>query len=439
MAVTVPFRKIDLEQASVVEDPFLTAIVQQGRQVENAPSWLQAQQQQATDWVSRLRMPTKKDEDWRFIDLSELVGQDWIRNGSVSIDQTNIPTVEEAATRLVFVNGVYQAELSSVALTDGVYAGSITGLSENLPLQKYLAQGHGSQDVFTALNTASFEDAAVVWVAKNTVAQPIHLEFVSQAADRASVSHPRLVVVAETGAKVSLVEEYWGSGEQTYFTNAVSEIFVEANAEVNHIRIQQESINSFHMGKTAVAQAKDSRYKLKEINLGARVSRHNPEILQQGEQTTTVLDALTAIANKQEADTHSIIALSQPHGTTEQLHKCIIGDRAHAIFNGKVYVPQAAQNTSAAQLNRNLLLAPNARVDTKPELQITADNVKCSHGATVSQLEAEELFYLRSRGLNESQSRRLLVDAFASEIVDKIELASVQTRLKGAIAIINRN
>jgi Fe-S cluster assembly protein SufD len=219
-----------------------------------------------------------------------------------------------------------------------------------------------------------------------------------------------------------------------YFTNAVTEIWVQDNAQVKHNRIQQESENGFHIAKNAIAQARDSRYTCNEINLGGKLYRNNLDIFQTGEQTTTHLNGLVAISGEQVSDTHSAIFLTKPHGTTDQLHKCIIDGSAHAVFNGKVFVPKAAQLTNAAQLNRNLLLSPRARVNTKPELQITADNVKCSHGATVSQLEADEVFYLRSRGLTEADSRRLLVDAFAAEILECISIESLRQTLTQLIA-----
>ncbi|MGL4883828.1 MAG: Fe-S cluster assembly protein SufD, partial [Waterburya sp.] len=244
-------------------------------------------------------------------------------------------------------------------------------------------------------------------------------------------AQPRTLVVAEVGASITLLEEYTGQGK--YFTNAVTEIYVQPNARINHTRLQQESDNSFHIGKTAVSQARDSHYTINEVNLGAKLFRHNPEVLQQGEQTETNLNGLAVATGEQTSDTHSIIALTKPHGTTDQLHKCIVSDRAHTIFNGKVFVPKEAQLTDATQLNRNLLLSSKARVDTKPELQITADNVKCAHGATVSQLEAEEIFYLRSRGLSEADANQLLIDAFAAEIVDRIPLESLRIKITQAI------
>ena len=204
-------------------------------------------------------------------------------------------------------------------------------------------------------------------------------------------------------------------------------------AQINHTRLQQESNTAYHIGKTAVSQQRDSRYTLTEINLGGKLSRHTPEVYQQGEQTETYLNGLTVAKDEQTADTHSVIQLNHPHGTTDQLHKCIVSDRAHSVFNGKVFVPKPAQLTDASQLNRNLLLSPKARVDTKPELQITADNVKCSHGATVSQLEADEIFYLRSRGLTEDDARQLLIDAFVAEIIERIPVQSVRENIQSSI------
>jgi Fe-S cluster assembly protein SufD len=198
---------------------------------------------------------------------------------------------------------------------------------------------------------------------------------------------------------------------------------------VSHNRIVREGAAAFHVGKTAVTQARYSRYHCNAVTVGGKISRHNLEILQTGEQTETTLNGLTVIADNQLADTHSAISLNHPHGVSKQLHKCIIGDRAHGVFNGKVFVPKLAQLTDASQLNRNLLLSSKARVDTKPQLEITADNVKCAHGATVSQLEDDEIFYLQSRGIDENDARKLLVNAFAAEIINLIPISSLREKL----------
>ena len=435
MAVQIPFATISkLEEAGIVEDNWLMGLLRQTSLTEAEPNWLKDTRQQATNWVSRLRVPTKKDEEWRFTDLSALVEKNFVTAQPIeTFDGTSSQIQETENNRLVFVNGKYTTELSDVSgLPEGVYIGNLNQLPEKYAAQNYFAQHHNNQAVFTALNTASCEDVAVIWVGKNIILEtPVQLVFISQAGEKASFSQPRALVVAETGANLSLIEEYSGTGE--YFTNAVTEIWIEENAGINHTRLQQESDLSFHIATTAVTQARNSRYTLTELNCGGRLSRHNPEILQQGEQTETYLNGLTIATGEQTADTHSIVALTKPHGTTDQLHKCIVSDRAHSVFNGKVFVPKEAQLTNAAQLNRNLLLSPKARVDTKPELQITADNVKCSHGATVSQLEADQIFYLRSRGLTEEDSRNLLIDAFAAEIIDRLPNKSLQERINQII------
>ncbi len=432
MAVQIPFAK-SIESPnypSAIADPWLTNLLEQSRLDRDEPQWLNKVRQPAKAWVLSSRIPSKKDEDWRFIDLSSLLATNFVaaqQPARETIDFSPLP--ETKSSCVVFVNGIYNRALSDLSgLPEGIFVGNLAQLPASYSASTYFAQQHGAEDVFTALNTAGCEDVAAIWVSKNVVVDsPIQLVFISSTTDAASFTQPRTLVVAEAGASVSLIEEYRGSG--TYFTNAVTEICLQANAQVNHTRLQQESAASFHIGKTAVAQERDSRYTIKEINFGGKIYRHNPEILQQGEQTTTNLYGLTVATEEQVADTHSIVALTKPYGTTDQLHKCIVSDRAHSIFNGKVFVPKTAQLTDANQLNRNLLLSSKARVDTKPELQITADNVKCAHGATVSQLEAEEIFYLRSRGLSEADANQLLIDAFAAEICTHITEKSLQEKI----------
>ncbi len=401
-----------------------------------AAEFIQALRQQAA-WVSsKLSLPSKKDEDWRFTDLSELYKIDFQNASEVQLtsEVVNPFILEEAShSRLTFVNGVYSTTLSETsALPDSVYVGNLANLSDvqQAQIAQYLGRHEGATEPFTVLNTAGLTDVAVVWAKPNTVVEiPIHLLFLT-AAKTPSFIQPRILVVTERGAILNLVEDYGFITQNCpYLTNTVTEIWLQENAQVNHTRVQRESEDGFHIAKSAIAQARHSRYTINEVSLGAKLYRHTLHIDQTGEQTETTLNGLTAIAGVQVSDTHSAVHLNHPHGTTNQLHKCIVDGSAHAVFNGKIFVPKAAQLTNAAQLNRNLLLSPKARVNTKPELQITADNVKCSHGATVSQLEADELFYLRSRGLTEDDARHLLLDAFAAEILDKLPLASLCQQL----------
>jgi len=431
MAVKLPLVNVSqVDLNPVVEDIFFAGLLEQCQVNETAPQWLRDIRQQAKNWLSHLSVPTRKDEDWRFIDLSSLTQGKFVVSQDTKAVYESLPETKHSC--LVFVNGIYSSKLSDVSgLPKGVYVGSLANLPTDYDAAKYFA-GQPGADAFTALNTAGGNDVAVVWANKNAVMEtPIHLVFIADGESQSCFAQPRTLIVGETNSSISLIEEYFGKGE--YFTNAVTEVYLNSNSRVNHTRLQQESDSSYHIGKTAVSQERDSHYTLNEINLGAKLLRHNPEVWQQGEQTEINLNGLTVATGEQTSDSHSIIALSKPHGITNQLHKCIVSDRAHTVFNGKVFVPKEAQLTDATQLNRNLMLSPKARVDTKPELQITADNVKCAHGATVSQLEAEEIFYLRSRGLSEDDANQLLIDAFAADIVDRIPLESLRGKITQTI------
>jgi Fe-S cluster assembly protein SufD len=389
--------------------------------------------------VQELALPSTKDEEWRFTDLTPLLQTQFTKLDVNAVCVSNPLRIapEAAAQYLQVVNGHISPLPDGVVIHDlpsGLWVGSLAvALSRTdlaTKLQAHLAQMAGGEEVFTALNTASFTDVALIWVPKNLIAEtPVHIVFTSTAAQHPHLIHPRCLVIAEAGSRLTFLEEYESSGSGQVLTNAVTEIWLQDNAQVSHTRIQREHLGAFHIGKTAVSQARDSRYICNAISLGAQLSRHHLEVYQAGEQTETTLNGLTVIAGEQVADTHSLLSHAYPYGTSQQLHKCIVSDRAHAIFNGKVSVPQAAQLTNASQLSRNLLLSPRARVDTKPQLEIVADNVKCAHGATVSQLENDEIFYLQSRGLDRDSASRLLVNAFAMDILNRIPIASVRSQL----------
>lgn len=437
------------QEIEIKADRYLAELVKHSKTQKAVVNWVQELRDSAVKLLAVERMPNKRDEEWRFTDISPLLEVDFQPAVEIKLDRGEIDRFilpEATDSRLVFVNGFYAPELSNISgLPTGIYVGNLSNLPEvyNTKITQYLAQQEDSTEVFTALNTAGLTDVAVIWSEPNVVVEkPIHLLFLSVIAESPQSIQPRTLLVAQSNSSLQLIENYASiaSGcsdtpsNRPYFNNTVTEIWLEENAQVNHSRIQRESGDAFHIGKSSISQSKDSRYTCTEINFGAKLFRHNLEIWQTGEQTATYLNGLSAISNEQLSDTHSAVHLSKPYGTTNQLHKCIVDGAARAVFNGKVFVPKTAQLTNAAQLNRNLLLSPKARIDTKPQLQITADNVKCSHGATVSQLEADELFYLRSRGLTENDARHLLIDAFAAEILDRLLVESLRQRLTQCIA-----
>lgn len=401
--------------------------------------WLKQTQDQAAAIAAELAIPSTRDEAWRFTDLTPMLQHEWqVAAADQPLEACDTLVIPEAKTRLVFMNGVFHPGLSQVeGLPDGAFVGNLSQLSQaqTTIVTAQLGKQNGAAEVFTALNTASFVDSAIVHIPRNSaIDQPIHLVFLSRTGGNPTIAHPRCLVIVESGAQITLVEEHTSADKHDpYCTNAVTEIYINDNARVNHTRVQWESEMSYHIGKTAVSQGRGSQYINTAIDLGAAISRHNLEVHQTGEQADTQLYGLSLLDGSRTADTHSLTTFSQPHGTAKQLHKCIADDRSHGVFNGTVLVPKAAQETDAAQLSRNLLLSDQARIDTKPELEIVADNVKCAHGATVSQLEDDEIFYLQSRGIAADEARKLLKFAFAIEVIQKIPVASLRNALTDAM------
>jgi Fe-S cluster assembly protein SufD len=410
---------------------YLTRLLTGQPQLPASPlAWLNRLRARAVDRVGALTVPTTRDEEWRFTDLSPLTKQSFqpVR-WAPALDGAAIErfVLPEAAARLVFVDGVYAPRLSfndtgfqvgNLAAQHGAHADAHLGR---------LAEFEGN--VFTALNTAFLHDGAFVAVPRDvSAAAPVHLLFV--ATQPAAASYPRCLVVAESGSAVTVVEDFVALQDCAYFAGAVSEIAIAGSASVTHVRVQRESPAAFHIANCAVALGASSRYRSVSVALGARISRHNLNVTQSAPGAECTMDGLALISGEQLADTHTLIDHAQAHGVSRQLHKCIVDGAAHAVFNGKIMVRPGAQRTDSSQSSRNLLLTAKARVDTKPQLEIFADDVKCAHGATVGQLEAEEVFYLRSRGLSDAAARDLLTYAFGAEIIDRIPVATLKRKLE---------
>jgi Fe-S cluster assembly protein SufD len=400
--------------------------------------WLHALRADALERANALAVPTTRDEDWRFTDLSPLYRSTFQRAeapAGISAAQIAGWTVPEAGSRLVFLDGHFVPGLSDLHPKAGVtvtpLAAAVAG-SDPL-LGEHLARYAGFRDEpFVAVNTAWLQDGALVTVARNHAARrPVHLLFVSTRAEAAS--YPRLLVVAQPGSECTLIEDFVSLHEGAYLTNAVAEIAVAANAGVRHVRLQREAKAAFHIGACSVRLERDSRFESVAVALGARISRYNLNVTQTGEGAECQLDGLALIESRQLADTHTCLDHTRPDGRSRQMHKCIVGGAAHAVFNGRIVVRPGAQRTASAQQSRNLLLSDKAHVDTKPQLEIFADDVKCAHGAAIGQLDAEHVFYLKSRGLSEATARDLLTFAFATEVVARIPVPSLVKRLEEAV------
>ena len=385
--------------------------------------------------LGTLAMPTSRDEAWRFTDLAPLGNlclQPASGSGRVSAADMADFQLAEATTRLVFVDGFHAPELSDpTANTGGLLVANLPSAlaAQATAIEKHLGRHQllGS-DVFASFNTAFLSDAAVVWVPRNaTSAAPVHLLFITTQAG--VVSHPRCLLIAEAGSSLTLIEDHVSLQGAACLSNAVTEIVLADHAKVQHIRVQRAGPQSFHIANTSVSLGRASHYRSVSVDMGAKLSRHQLDVVL-GVGAECAVDGLAVVAGSQLADTHSCIVHAQPHGRSRQLHKCIAGGTARAVFNGKVMVHPGAQHTDAAQMSRNLLLSARARIDTLPQLEILADDVKCTHGATVGSLDSEEVFYLQSRGLSDSAARDLLTYAFGAEIIARIPVASLRQQLQ---------
>lgn len=372
-------------------------------------------------------LPTTREEDWKYTDLKALAGIPFGAAPSVKVDTSSHLLPEMVGTRQVFVNGRYAPHASCAsAVPAGVRYFPMSHASEACHTLGTLGNGT-AKNLFEDLNTARFEDGAVILVPKNLkVALPLHVLFITKAEAPAAV-FPRLLVVLERGAELELVEEHHGEG--AYLSCPVVEVHVAEGAILRHERVQRESPEAFHLGTLKAEVGKGGQYHSRTLSFGARLSRQQPWVrLAEGAEAT--LDGLALLDGAQVADTHSFLHHAEPGATSHQLHKCIVDGKARAIFNGQILVAKGAQGTDARQQSRNLLLSEAARVDTKPQLEIYADDVKCSHGAAVGQLDPEELFYLQSRGMDADDARNLLTYGFAADVLTHVPVASLRRSLR---------
>jgi Fe-S cluster assembly protein SufD len=393
-----------------------------------------ALREQAQTALGALAMPTLRDEAWRFTDLTplhQLTLQPVLTASGLQPADIAPFCLDDSSYRLVFVDGVHAPQLSSAANEGGVLVTDLpTAMATHAAaLEAQLGRRQATGDnVFAALNTASLQDAAVLVVPRHVaLAAPVHVLFI--ATQTQAISHPRCLLLAEAGSSVTLIEDYVALQDAVYWVNPVTEIVLAEQSQVTHVRVQRDSQQAFHIANCAVSVGRSANYQSVSVATGAQLSRYNLNVVL-AEGAECAVDGLALLAGSQLADSHTCIDHAQPHGTSRQLHKCIADGSAHAVFNGKVVVRRGAQRTDSAQSSRNLLLSGRAQVDTQPQLEIFADDVKCTHGATIGQLDAEEVFYLQSRGLSDSAARKLLTYAFSAEIIERIPVASLKHQLQ---------
>jgi Fe-S cluster assembly protein SufD len=411
---------------------------------DGEPSWVERLRAGAFRRFEELGFPSTDEEDWKYTNVAPLTRKAFrpappevfeLENAAVE----PFVSAEARRSRLVFVNGAFSPGHSSLeAIPQTVVVeelGAALAGEHGEVLWEHLGRlsGEGS-DAFSALNTAFLGGGALLRVPKGvTVESPVQLLFLTVAGVDDVASFPRVLVVAERDSRLDIIETYAAAGDAEYFTDAVVEVFVGEGARVTHYKVQNEADGAFHVASTRAEVSKDGAYELTTVTLGARLSRHDIEVALTSPGAECRVDGLYLVGTGQHADTHSLIEHREPNCTSRQNYKGILDGKSRAVFNGRVYVHEGASQTDAEQSNKNLLLSTDARVDTKPQLEIYNDDVKCSHGATVGQLEEEELFYLLSRGLHPDLARNLLTYGFAEEIVGSIKHESIRAQLDEAI------
>ena len=407
------------------------------RELAPAAPWLELVRSSAMDRFEQLGFPSVREEEWKYTNLATLAKESFVPATSAGHldfgDVNRFAYPETAGARLVVVDGFLRADLSETSALGDVVATDLFSAAADARytkiIRKYLARNAGYHNSgLTALNTAFLQSGVFVYVPKNVKLEtPLQITFIGGSAN--SASFPRVLVVAEENSSATLVENFVSGGEQRYFTNAIAEIVLKDGAQLEHYRLQRDSKKAFHVSTTSAELGRASRYDVTSINLGGQLSRHDISVVMDHEGAETSVDGLYMVDSDQHTDTHSVIDHKQPHCTSHQLYKGILDDNARAVFNGKVFVREGAQKTDAMQTNKNLLLSPHARVDTKPQLEIYADDVKCAHGAAVGQIDQEELFYLEARGINPELGRSLLTYGFAEEVIGKIKIESIRSQL----------
>jgi len=418
----------------------------QERPESESVAWLERLRAGAMERFEESGFPSVKDEEWKYTNVAAIAAVDFqpaslqtSAEGEVDLQGLALfRHLETAKSQLVFFNGKLRKDLSALtAIPEGVVA---LDLSAAIADERYreIIWKHLAQQAdyvvngFTALNTALISHGAFVYIPKDAIVSvPLNLLFISDGAHVASF--PRVLVVAEDNSSATLIESYASTKDSKYFTNAVVEIVLKDGASLEHYKLQRESTEAFHIATTVADLGRNSRYDATTITFGAQLSRHDFHVTMDHEGAECWVDGLYLVTGSQHTDTHSVIDHRKPHCTSHQLYKGILDGKSRAVFNGKVFVRHDAQKTDAMQTNKNLLLSNEARVDTKPQLEILADDVKCAHGAAVGQIEEDELFYLETRGLHPDLARNLLTYGFAEEVIGKIKIDSIRKQLDEAV------
>jgi Fe-S cluster assembly protein SufD len=396
----------------------------------------------AVESLANVPFPTTRDEEWRFTNIRPIARTTFVQalSDNLSGNSYDTATVPEARnSTLVFVNGRFDADSSVVSdLPDGVQVKNLKAAAFENPdlIETYFNKANNFEnDYFALLNTVRFEDGAFIFIPKNVkFDRPIHLVYITKG-EANTASFPRNLIIAEKHAEFTVVEEYLGEDEFEYLTTSLTEILLADEAHMAHIRLQKDGLKAYHVNRIVSQLQRGADLQSYTVSLGAEIFRNDVRAVMQGEGSHATLDGLVLVSGTQLSDTHSIMDHQVAHCTSHQLHKTIVDAKATSVFNGKIFVRKDAQKTDAFQENHNLQLSMDGMVYTKPQLEIFADDVKCSHGATVGQMDKEQEFYLKSRGLSDGETKEVLTYGFATEVIESLPVESIKEDLRKAVEV----
>jgi Fe-S cluster assembly protein SufD len=404
-----------------------------------APRWLQDVRDRAAVRFAAIGFPTTRDEEWRFTSVAPIASTEFAPAPAATISEGELTRFHyaEDGFRIAIVNGRFSRELSRLkGLPAGVRIMSLAAAVEERAdvVRRYFGSlAEFTERPFAALNTALAADGAYVYVPDGVVLeQPLQIVFAAAADGAApSVVSARTLIVAGDRSQARIVETYVGTAGQRYFTNAVTEVVAGENAVVDHYKVQHESEQAYHVASMHVHAARSANVSSHSFSLGGRLVRNDAIVVLDGEGAECTLNGLYLADRERLVDNHTTIDHAKPHCPSHEVYKGILGGKARAVFNGKIIVRPDAQKTDAKQTNRALLLTDEASINTKPQLEIFADDVKCTHGAAIGQLDEDALFYLRARGLTHFEARDMLIHAFAGQIIDRVQIEPLRRALEG--------
>jgi Fe-S cluster assembly protein SufD len=423
------------------QDVYLSAF-QEREKTFSGPSWLSEIRHAAMERFAELGFPTTRQEAWRFTNVAPIAKVPFelpeAADDGAAVAIGTMPMADLECGRLVFVDGHLSRELSNLTgLAKGIKVCSLAeALAAGTPsLEQHLARHVPYEDhAFVALNTAFIHDGAYVEIPKGLVLEkPVYLLFVTTTNGRPTVTHPRNLVIAGAESQATIIEGHLGLGDGTYLTNAVSEVVVGENAVTHYCRLQQESEQAYHFGALHVRLGRDANATTYSLGLGAALARQEVAVVLDGAGSECQLNGLYVVSGRQHIDNYTTLDHAQPHTASREFYKGVLDGKSSGVFHGRIIVRAGAQKTDAKQSNKNLLLSDDATINTKPQLEIHADDVKCTHGATIGQIDPEAVFYMRSRGVGQDEARQILTYAFANEIIGRVKYEPLASRLEDAL------